>query len=154
MLKILIGIDGSESSKKAVNEIGDRLAPLELNITLVHVLKETNISIDDSTGKPNEDADSVSPRKIKQLREHNKLKEEAKELLNETELLLQEKGLEAEKVLLQGDAADEICKFADENDIDLIVLGNRGVGGIKKFLLGSTSEKVLNNAERSVCVIK
>jgi len=48
----------------------------------------------------------------------------------------------------QGDAAEEVIEFASERDADLIVCGSRGVRGLKKLLLGSTSQKI---AQLAVC---
>jgi universal stress protein A len=55
--------------------------------------------------------------------------------------------------LLVGDAADAIHKFADENSIDLIVLGTHGRSGIK-LLLGSTANSVLHGAKCDVLAVR
>ena len=56
--------------------------------------------------------------------------------------------------LLQGQPANEICNYAKENDIDLIVIGNRGLSGLKKLVMGSVSDKVTHLAECPVLVVK
>ena len=62
-------------------------------------------------------------------------------------------GLEAESVILKGNPAEKILDFADEHDIDLIVVGSLGKSGIERFALGSVSEKVVRHAKVPVLVV-
>ncbi|WP_240452417.1 universal stress protein [Virgibacillus sp. YIM 98842] len=55
---------------------------------------------------------------------------------------------------MSGKPAAELIKYADENKVDLIVIGNRGLSGIKKFFMGSVSQKVTNDAPCAVFVMK
>jgi nucleotide-binding universal stress UspA family protein len=54
--------------------------------------------------------------------------------------------------LLAGPAADEIAKLAESERVDLVSIGARGMNGLERFLLGSTSEKLLRRAPCSVLV--
>ncbi|RQD77062.1 MAG: universal stress protein [Candidatus Syntrophonatronum acetioxidans] len=54
--------------------------------------------------------------------------------------------------MLEGNPADEICKFAEKDNFDLIVMGARGLSGIKKFLLGSVADKVVHHAKVPVMI--
>lgn len=56
--------------------------------------------------------------------------------------------------VLEGKPSEEIVKHAKDEDVDLIIVGNRGISGIKKFVMGSVSKKVLDEAECPVLVIK
>ena len=62
-------------------------------------------------------------------------------------------GLEAESVILKGNTAEKILDFADEHDIDLVVVGSLGKSGIEHFALGSVSEKVVRHAKVPVLVV-
>ena len=62
------------------------------------------------------------------------------------------KGVTYEK--LSGKPADAIVKHAANNNIDLIIIGQRGIGAIKKLVAGSVSQKVIDNAECSVLLVK
>ena len=64
------------------------------------------------------------------------------------------KTLTVESVILEGNPADEIVKFAEENDIDLIVMGTLGKTGIQRFLLGSVTENVIRHSKKPVLVIR
>lgn len=54
--------------------------------------------------------------------------------------------------LLKGNAADEITKLAESEQVDLVAVGARGMNALERFLMGSTSEKILNHAPGSVLV--
>jgi nucleotide-binding universal stress UspA family protein len=54
----------------------------------------------------------------------------------------------------QGDAADAILDVAEEQRSDLIVVGNRGMTGAKRFLLGSVPNKVSHHAPCSVLIVR
>jgi len=62
--------------------------------------------------------------------------------------------VEVESVILEGNPADEIVDFAEENDIDLIVMGTLGRTGIQRFLLGSVAENVVRHAKKAVLVVR
>ena len=60
----------------------------------------------------------------------------------------------ADYEILAGKPADELTEYATEKGIDLIVMGNRGISGIKKLVTGSVSKKVLDEADCPVLVVK
>ncbi len=63
-------------------------------------------------------------------------------------------GIPFEMVTLEGNPSHEIIEFADNNDIDLIVLGTLGKTGLDRFLLGSVAEKVTRNSKVPVLVVQ
>jgi nucleotide-binding universal stress UspA family protein len=65
------------------------------------------------------------------------------------------RGLQAQSMLVAGDsAAGEIVRAAEEENVDLIVMGSHGRSGLQRFLLGGTAVKVVANAPCSVMVVK
>jgi nucleotide-binding universal stress UspA family protein len=56
--------------------------------------------------------------------------------------------------VLEGDPAQIIIDFAKDGDFDAIVIGNRGLGNIKGFLLGSVSGKVCQETDRTCITVK
>ena len=56
--------------------------------------------------------------------------------------------------LLNGETADEILRYADENGVDLITVGSRGLGGLKSLFLGSVSHKLVEQAKCPCLVVK
>eukprot|EP00794_Sanderia_malayensis_P007333 gene7333-8153_t len=82
--------------------------------------------------------------------------EKSKKLLSEYKKRLEEKNLKSVGHLRtsHGAAGSEICKLANEIHADCIVLGSRGLGTIRRTLLGSTSDYVLHHSECPVLVCK
>ena len=64
------------------------------------------------------------------------------------------KGLEVETHAVERDPADAIVDIAGEVDADVVVVGNKGMKGAKRFLLGSVPNKVAHNAPCTVVVVK
>ncbi|MEE8357814.1 MAG: universal stress protein, partial [Candidatus Hydrothermarchaeales archaeon] len=59
-----------------------------------------------------------------------------------------------ETAIRMGEPANEILGFATENDIDYIVMGSRGLSGIKKFLMGGVSTRVMEHSHCYVLIVK
>jgi nucleotide-binding universal stress UspA family protein len=56
-------------------------------------------------------------------------------------------------VVREGAAAENIIQYAQENGIDLIIMGTHGQGGIQRFLLGSNTDRVLRTGHLPVLVV-
>ena len=67
---------------------------------------------------------------------------------------LREAGVDVETHAREGDPADAILDVAEEENADLIVVGNKGMTGAKRFLLGSVPNKVSHHAPCSVMIIR
>ena len=63
-------------------------------------------------------------------------------------------GIPVSHVLLDGDPAAEIVRYARDAGMDLVVMGTQGRTGLDRLLLGSVAEKVLRDAHCSVLVVK
>jgi nucleotide-binding universal stress UspA family protein len=62
--------------------------------------------------------------------------------------------LKIETFLLTGKPANEIIRFAKENETDLLIVGTQGKSGLGKMILGSVAENVVRNAPCSVLVVR
>lgn len=76
------------------------------------------------------------------------------EVLDQAGGWLKEKGIRYETVSKSGDPASEICKYAEDYDIDMIVMGRQDKGAIAKIFIGSVSKKVVESSPVSVFVVK
>lgn len=63
-------------------------------------------------------------------------------------------GVEVKEILGEGHPSNEIIDFAENNSVDLIVMGTHGKSGIDRFLLGSVAEKVVRNSKIPVMVVR
>lgn len=140
--KILVPVDGSESSKLALKkaiEIGSQFGS---EIQVLSVAPEANL-MRFTASTSNYDG-SVNPEVIDiTMRILDAAKEQLKDYPNPFEVQY-----------IVGDAAREILRFAENNDIELIVMGNRGMGAFSRTILGSVSNKVVNSSPVSVLVVK
>lgn len=141
-MKILVPVDGSEISKRSIataREIGKKF---EAKIIILTVIPETGIFEQYPTNFPY----TVEINKAN--------KERAKSVLADMESDLGDYKYPIETYYASGNPAGEICKFAKDHDVSLIVMGNRGLGAFSRTLLGSVSSKVLNQSTASVLVVK
>jgi len=80
--------------------------------------------------------------------------ESAEELLSEAEAIAEDYDEEITTATEMGQAANTIVEYAEENDIDHIVLGSHGRTGLSRFLLGSVAETVARRSPVSVTIIR
>ena len=81
-------------------------------------------------------------------------REDVEATLKEASEEVQGAGVKVETFAREGDAADAILDVAEEQNADLIVVGNKGMTGAKRFLLGSVPNKVSHHAPCSVLIIR
>lgn len=141
MDRILVPVDGSENSMKAVEkavEIGS------LKKSHINILTVVNSKRDNPYILEQDYSSDISQRNI----------ENGKRVLNNALELCAGYDGEVDTLLRNGDIAEVVIDTAEELDIDLIVMGRRGMSISARSLLGSVSNKVLNYANRSVLVVK
>ena len=80
--------------------------------------------------------------------------ESAEELLSEARTLAHENGEDITTNTKMGRPAAMIVEYAEENDIDHIVVGSHGRTGLSRFLLGSVAETVARRSPASVTIIR
>ncbi|MGM0420089.1 MAG: universal stress protein [Bacillota bacterium] len=146
MYKILLAVDGSEHSDKAVERTSRFAKKLDAEITIVNVVPEITAS-SASAYYATVQTEGLLERREAYMERGQKILKEAKEKLAE-------EGIEANTKIDVGDPADFICDYAEENDFDLIVVADKGLGAVKRFLLGSISDKVVHHAKTSVLIVK
>jgi nucleotide-binding universal stress UspA family protein len=62
--------------------------------------------------------------------------------------------VKVESLLLEGQPAEKIIEFAEQNDIEMIVMGTLGKTGLDRFLLGSVAENVVRHSKIPVLVVR
>ena len=145
--KILIAIDGSQSAEHALNFGLDLAKKYSAEVMITTVLDSPEPSL---VAKGMFYAPNSTEEYLNQLKKfHKKILLDArnKSKKNNPKIKLSTK-------LLQGRPADKIVETAKDKAYDLIVIGSRGLGGIKEFVLGSVSDRVADHASCPVLIVK
>ena len=150
-MKMLVCTDGSEHSQKAINQalaIAEGCKVEEVAVIHVHEAIPGKIYPYTTGG--------VAPEQIERLQKYREeVKVKIDKMLSEAEKTFTEKNIKTRTISKEGPPADTIVKVAGEEGFDMIVLGSRGLGGLRKILLGSVSNAVMQEAQDcSVLVVK
>ena len=135
---LIVGVDGSDGSRAAVDEAIDLAGNLGAALTFVFVCKPPARWLGDPYYQRALTGDLVDARRAVA---------EAVEKATTA-------GIEADAEILEGDPANELVSIADNRDADLIVVGSRGHGALAGAVLGSVSKSVSQHANRTVVVAK
>ncbi len=148
--KILVPVDGSSASVKGL-QYAAHLAELEANnaeLIVVHVLEDVK-----QGGAIGLQAKYGNVRLVEGFKRARK--EAALEWLKQIEEAARKKGIQIKSEVLDGDSkAEVIIDYANENSVDLIVVGSRGLTGFKRLLLGSVANAIVGNAPCPVMVVR
>ena len=133
---ILVGYDGSEASRKAVEKATKIAKTFGAKLILVTVIPSPVPLVGEllvpSTARSTEAVETAKRELEKMARELSEIHE-----------------INVEYQVLQGDPAEELTRYAEEKGCDLIVVGRRGAGRLERLLLGSVSEKVIRLAKKA-----
>ena len=142
---IVVGTDGSETAGKAVREAAEMARVLGAGLELVSAYEPVSKQRlrEEARQVPDDMAWMVTPR------------EGVEATLNEAKEMVEDMGVKNVTVhAREGDPADAILDVAEERGADLIVVGNKGMTGAKRFLLGSVPNKVSHHAPCSVLIVR
>ncbi len=152
-MKILVCIDGSEQSQKALEKASFIAEGCNVDeVALIHVLDQKL----DFTKVPKRFEYPPSEEEVEKLTNlQEKAKNEGKRILEDALKVLEKKGIKARTIIKEGHPADTIVEVGCGEEFDFIVIGSRGLGGLKKTFLGSVSNEVVQQAEKcSVIVVR
>ena len=141
---IVVGTDGSETATSAVKQAVDLATQIGAKLELVSAYEPVSDQRlrEERTEVPDDLQWMVNPR------------EDVDATLNDAAEIAKEAGVDVEVFARQGDPADAILDVAEEQKADLIIVGNKGMTGAKRFLLGSVPNKVSHHAPCSVLIIR
>lgn len=134
---VLVCTDFSESAKAAIAVGREEAATEGAKATLLHVIDANAFVPPQSVLRPQDRVGDESAAKadLDALRD---------ELLPEGDTI----------VLVDRAPAKAVCDFANENGVDLIVVGSRGHGPVERWLIGSVAERIVRHAHCSVYVVR
>jgi nucleotide-binding universal stress UspA family protein len=142
--RIVVGTDGSETATEAVRTAIElaRLSKGKLEIVSAYQPVSQQRLRDEGEGISGDVSHTVNPRE-------------------DVQLVLGNAAAEAKKAKVEvvthpreGDPADAILDVAEENNADLVLVGNKGMTGARRFLLGSVPNKISHHAPCDVWIVK
>ena len=172
--KILLAVDGSQHAQRAINLAAELAGKLHADLSIVHVLMhgrppEELMHMAEIEHLVQEAHAVVSPGIAYVTGSHPEVLGAAstdprsarivtllgEQVVTRAKTHCSEKGVRHIKTSIRsGDYADEILEAAKEFNVDMIVIGSRGLGVLKRTVLGSVSQKVLHHANCSVLTVR
>lgn len=139
MLKtILVALDDSEISERVIKTLAQLEIKADTKIILSHVIPATGSEVQVAVDRPHANSEELTYRRIeKQLQSYQPTLP-----------------CQSEIEIVSGDPAEEIIRLANIYHTDLIVIGTRGLTGVKRIIQGSVSSQVVTDAPCSVLVVK
>jgi nucleotide-binding universal stress UspA family protein len=141
---IVVGTDGSQTAQEAVRQAVDLAGRLGARVEIVSAYEPV------SSARLREEAQQI-PADLQWIVNP---REDVDATLRAAAEIAKEAGVDYDTYARQGDPADAILDVAEERGADLIVVGNKGMTGAKRFLLGSVPNKVSHHAPCSVLIIR
>jgi nucleotide-binding universal stress UspA family protein len=141
---IVVGTDGSDTAKEAVRqatELAQRVGAKVHLVSAYEPVPEGRLK-DERQQVPEDMHWMVNPR------------EDVNSVLEDAGEQIAQLGVEVDTHAREGDPADAILDVAEEQQAGLIVVGNKGMTGAKRFLLGSVPNKVSHHASCSVLIVR
>lgn len=139
--RVLIATDGSEAVRPAVETAIELAETHEAALHVLYIVDQpTTVS---GTGEGVPGLDNLL----------DALEKEGQEATGEIAARADDRGIEATTAVRRGNPHDDILAYAEEHDIDVIVMGTHGRTGIKRALLGSVTEDVVRHSQIPVLTV-
>ena len=139
--KILVPVDGSEKSNKAIEFAADLAKTYKASVHFLFAVKPL-VFPDDFGGTIV--ADTI-----------DKLRVIGGQIISAAKAEAKKRGItKIETTVIEGDPTERIINYAKDHDVDIIVIGSRGRGTFKDVLLGSVANKVCHRSDRTCVIVK
>lgn len=149
--RIMVCLDGSKHSEKALSQAILIAKNIDSKITLVHVVEPSVVF--GTMQNPSEPYwGSISAPLLQNSL--NKEQKEGNKILTKNSQILEKEGISFDTVLLFGNASEEILTFSKKKKIDFIVVGSLGKGMLSRVLLGSVSTSISQKANCTVIIVR
>jgi len=136
-MNILVPLDGSEYSQKALLQACDLAKNFQSNLILIYVVDK--------------------PRSLNLLDRKEYLgilRKFGDKVLVKGRETAKKEGLDVTTIMKEGNITNEIVKIAKIKNCNLIIVGNKGLGATARFFLGSVSNKLANSSPCSILIVK
>jgi nucleotide-binding universal stress UspA family protein len=141
---IVVGTDGSDTATQAVREAVDMCKAVGATLELVSAyapVSESRLRAE-RRDAPEDVQWAIHP------------KQEVEMSLSDAADIAREAEVEVNTHAVQGDPADAIIEVAEQQNSDVVIVGNKGMTGAKRFLLGSVPDKISHHAPCSVLIVR
>jgi nucleotide-binding universal stress UspA family protein len=142
--RIVVGTDGSETAAEAVRRAVDlaKLAGAQLSIVSAYAPVSKRRVEGEQLDAPADVQYEIGPR------------EDVNLILEAAAAEARKEGVEVQTQPVEADPADAILNVAEQTSADLIVVGNKGMTGARRYLLGSVPNNVSHHAPCSVMIVR
>jgi nucleotide-binding universal stress UspA family protein len=134
--KILVGTDGSDTATRAVAHGAELAEAMGAELVLVHAFAPPRTDVGSTFGR----SDAYPGQEIGQAVLRDAEKHHGKKV-------------KIKAILREGDPAEGLIDVAEEEGVDLIIVGNKGMTGAKRFLLGSVPNQVSHHSPCNVLIV-
>jgi nucleotide-binding universal stress UspA family protein len=136
-MSILVPLDGSKYSEKALLHACDMAKNYQSRLILLYVVEKS------------------MPINLLDRKEYLKiLRDFGSKVLIKGKETAAKQGVDSKIIIKEGNITNEIIKIANKEKCNLIMVGNKGLGAVSRFLLGSVSNKLANNSPCSILIVK
>ena len=142
---IVVGTDGSPTAEKAVREAGELAAKVGGRVHLVSAY---------SRGRPASEVRQAQREAPEDVAYAVDDKGDVEDRLEAAAKVVKETGAEVDTHAVKGEPADVIIELAEREGADLIVVGNKGMTGAKRFVLGSVPNAIAHHAPCNVLIVR
>lgn len=144
--KILVATDASAASNRAVNMAAYMASCHEAELLILHVIRDMQLPTLMKKAPDLEDFANAREDILRQV---------AEKILIEAEVRAKKGGANnIQTAIGSGDPASSVIGFAKRRNIDIIVVGTRGLGKSKEVLMGSVSRKIANSVESNCLIVR
>jgi nucleotide-binding universal stress UspA family protein len=142
--RIVVGTDGSDTAAEAVRQAADlaKIAGAQLSIVSAYEPVSKRRLEGEQAGLPADVQHEIGPR------------EDVNLVLESAAAAAKQAGVEVQTHPVEGGPSEAILEVAEQTNADLIVVGNKGMTGARRFLLGSVPNNVSHHAPCSVLIIR
>ena len=150
--RILVALDGSEPSKHALKHAISIAKRFEAELVILAVVPRVMMPI-----FPDEGFGTTPISAVKDMAQYQDMTRKVyQQVLEEVGAMLKEKHPEVKFVTVfkEGRPSATIVDQAENDGVDLIVMGSRGIGGYTGWILGSTSRRVVDSCTKPVLIVK
>lgn len=139
--KILVAIDGSENSKRALQTVIEMAADKEYKVTLMHVVQPVYQAVGGYG--------MIDMASLTSIQEGY-----GRDVLDESKEIMEKAHVQVDTQLVLGARGKQICELANSGEYDLIVIGRRGIGRLEEVVLGSVSSYVVRHSHIPVLIVQ